>query len=99
MQNADVFIFSERGNIPNVRNTVHKYTGEGNLAWGFVNDSSTYLGRSEFMSFSSNGSVRLTAPYYHSNEPYNENTDIKLFDLNSSSGQLNWTYQYDGAVK
>ena len=97
-QNADVFIFSERGNFPNVYNTVHKYTGEGNLAWGFVNDSSTYLGRSEFMSFSSNGNVRLTAPYYHSNEPYNENTDIKLFDLNSSSGQLNWTYQYDGAV-
>jgi len=97
-QNADVFIFSERGNFPNVYNTVHKYTGEGNLAWGFENDSSTYLGRSEFISFSSNGNVRLTAPYYHSNEPYNDNTDIKLFDLNSSFGQLNWTYQYDGAV-
>jgi len=97
-QNADVFIFGEDGNFPNVYNTVYKYTGEGNLAWSFENDSSTYLGRSEFMSFSSNGNVRLTAPYYHSNEPYNESTDIKLFDLNSSSGQLNWTYQYDGAV-
>lgn len=97
-QNADVFIFSERGNIPNVRNTLYKYTGEGSLAWSVENDSSTYLSRGEFMSFSSNGNVRLTAPYFHSNAPYNENTDLKLFDINSNSGQISWTYQYDGSV-
>jgi hypothetical protein len=98
-QNNDIYVLTEHGGSSNIKNTIYKYSSGGNLIWSLENDSSTYLSRSKLISISSNGNVRFTAPYFHSNNfPYNDYTDLKFFDINNNTGLLNWTYQYDGIV-
>jgi len=97
LQNTNIFILTEHGSSTNVRNTIYNFNDNGNLIWSLENDSSTYLTRSEFISISSNNTVRLTSPYFSmNNSPYNDYTNIKVFDINIISGVVNWTFQYDG---
>lgn len=96
-QNTDIYAFVEHGISSNIKNTVYKLASNGNVAWGLENDSSTYLGSSTFVTIGSTGNVRLASPYFHGNNaPYNNYTDIKVFEINAANGDVNWTFQYDG---
>lgn len=98
-QNSNIFLFCEHGLSSNIKNTIHKFNDNGDLLWSVEKDSSTYLAAGNFISISSSNSVRLTAPYEHSNNvPYNDYLDAFVFDLNTTTGSLNWTYQYDGTT-
>ncbi len=99
-QNTSIYFLIEHfSSSSNIKNTVYRYNENGVLQWSLENDSSTYLSRSDFVSISSNNSVRLAAPYHHSNNvPYNDYMDIKVMDINNSTGQVSWTFQYDGTT-
>lgn len=99
-QNTSIYFLIEHfSSSSSIKNIVYRYNENGVLEWSLENDSSTYLSRSDFVSISSNNSVRLAAPYHHSNNvPYNDYMDIKVMDINNSTGQVSWTFQYDGTT-
>ncbi len=96
-QNTSIYFLIEHfSSSSSIKNIVYRYNENGVLEWSLENDSSTYLSRSDFVSISSNNSVRLAAPYHHSNNvPYNDYLDIKVMDINNSTGQVSWTFYFD----